>query len=178
MLDPVLKLIIALCFAVLFTVAALHKMRGKALFRDQLAAYGLLPERLIKPAAFLMPLVEIALAASLLIPALTTLALYGSAAMLIFYAGVMELALLRGRANIDCGCSGANGATSISGALVVRNLLMALVGILAASFAVARTLSVVDYGLVVPATIALCVLYAAANQLMANGPHLKTIGTA
>lgn len=176
MLDPIARLIITLCLAVLFIAAALHKVRGRRVFADQLAAYGLLPQRLLGPAAFLLPGVEIALAACLLVPALTTRALYGSAALLAVYALAMGFALLRGRANIDCGCSGASGATSISNALIARNLFIVVAATLAATTATARALSLPDYGLVVLGVATFCVLYAAANQLMANGPNLKTIG--
>lgn len=172
-MDPIIKLIAVLCFGVLFGTAAIHKARNRAVFRDQLAAYGLVPERLLGTVAAALPIFELTLAAGLFIPALTIKALWGSVFLLVGYALAMTLALLRGRSNIDCGCGGANGATPISTPLVLRNLVLAALATGAAFFSGGRALSVLDLGLATLVATAACVLYLAANQLMANGPNLK-----
>lgn len=177
-MDPLLKMIAVVCFAALFGVAGVHKLRNRTVFQDQLAAYGLVPDALLGVMARTLPILELALATALFIPALTIMALWGSALLLALYGLVMALALVQGRANIDCGCSGANGATSVSTALVVRNALLAALAIGATLPGPDNTLSLPDRGLGVLMATGLCILYMAASQLMANGPNLKVFRNA
>lgn len=181
-MDPVFRTIVILCFCVLFASAGAHKLRSRALFRDQLEAYGLVPGPLVGIAALTLALMELGLAAALLLPSAATAALYGSAGLLILYGLVMKLALWRGDANIDCGCSGAQGSTSISNGLVLRNLVLSAVAIVAAmpgpQDTLARDLSWLDIGLCGLVAATSIAFYQAANQLMANRAPLKMWRTA
>lgn len=181
-MDPVFKTTVILCLSVLFASAAVHKLKNCPLFREQLGAYGLVPEPLIGAVAISLALVELSLAAALLLPYMAVLALYGTALMLALYGLVMALAIGRGRAEIDCGCSGAEGSTSISYGLVIRNLALCTIALVAAlpglQEAPVRDMAWVDLGLAVLAAGTFIAFYQAANQLMANGPHLKIWRTA
>lgn len=181
-MDPVFKIVVILCLSVLFVSAAAHKLQNRALFLDQLEAYGLVPGPLIRPSAFALALVELALAAALLVPFMAELALYGAALMLLLYGLVMELAMWRGRGNIACGCSGAEGSASISNGLVLRNLVLAILAILATlpgpQNSPVRDLSWFDFGLSILVSGTFIALYQAANQLIANRPSLKMWRTA
>lgn len=172
-MDPVFRAIVILCLSVLFASAAAHKLQNRALFQDQLGAYGLVPQPLIGPAAFMLALLELVLAAALLVPFMASTALYGAALILMVYGLVMELAIWRGHGDIDCGCSGAEGATSISNGLVLRNLVLSAVAIGATLPLPERDLTWLDIGLCVLVAGTVVTFYQAANQLMANRPHLK-----
>lgn len=76
-MDPVFRTVVILCLSVLFVSAAAHKLQNRALFLDQLEAYGILPKPLVGPGAFALALIELTLAAALLVPFMATTALYG-----------------------------------------------------------------------------------------------------
>ncbi len=79
--------------------------------RVAVAAYEVLPDRLVDPVASGLPLVELALGTLLLVGALTRWAAVASVALLVvLMAGVIQ-AWARGLA-IDCGCFGGGGAVA------------------------------------------------------------------
>jgi uncharacterized membrane protein YphA (DoxX/SURF4 family) len=84
-------------------------------------AYDILPEALVKPFAWGLPFVELALAALLLVGLATRAAAWASAALLgIFIAGTVA-AWGRGL-QIDCGCFGGGGQASADAARYLRDL--------------------------------------------------------
>ena len=172
-MDPVLKLVIVACLSVLFASAASHKILNRAVFTGQLSAYQLVPQQFVGLFVLIFPLVELGLATALLIPFLTNLALLGAATLLTAYAMVMLTTIMRGRRNIDCGCSGADGATSISYGHVIRNLILSGAAVVAATGPVGRSLSWLDLVFCGLIGLTFIALYQAANQLMANQPVLN-----
>ncbi|MYF00896.1 MAG: hypothetical protein F4234_12145 [Gammaproteobacteria bacterium] len=62
MLDPLVIKLLSLAFALLLAAAAWHKLTDPIRFRGILAAYRLLPEALVAPAAWLFAVLEIGLA--------------------------------------------------------------------------------------------------------------------
>lgn len=177
-MDPVFRTIVSLCLSVLFAAGAAHKLRSRALFQDQLAAYGLVPLPLIGTATFMLAMLELVLAAALLVPFMAAIALCVGALTLTCYAMAMELVIWRGHENIDCGCSGVEGSTAVSNSLVLRNLFLSVIAIGAAMPLPERNLSWSDLGLCVLVAGTAMTFYQAANQLMANRPHLKMWRTA
>lgn len=96
--------------AAVFGYAALTKIGDPAATVRAVRAYQLLPEALAVPVGYALPAVELTLAALLLLGVATRLmAIFSSALMLVFIAGVAS-AWARGL-KIDCGCFGGGGVT-------------------------------------------------------------------
>ena len=126
-LDPVFGALIAICFAVLFASAALHKWRDLAGFEQAFAAYALLPQIPKQRLVWLVPLCETAVAVGLLAPRTRAVAALGGALLLLAYAAAIALNLQRGRRDIACGCGGPDQRRPIAGWMAWRNLVLALV---------------------------------------------------
>jgi hypothetical protein len=124
-MDPALGILVACAFALLFAHAAWHKWRERERFAATLAAYGLLPGWLAAVGGYLVPLVETAVAALLLVPpARPAVALIGIM-LLLTYALAIGVNLRRGRRDLDCGCTGPADRRPIAAWMVWRNLVLA-----------------------------------------------------
>jgi len=167
--DPVIATIIRFALGWLFLAAAAHKLRDMADFRSVLATYRILPERLVAVAAWLVVVVEVAIGLGMLWQ--FTPAFVVAAALLLIYAAVMAINLLRGRRFIDCGCGGATQPLSIG--LVLRNLVLAIAAITALAPSAARPLGGLDIVSMVAGVLVLGALYAATNQLLAARARLE-----
>lgn len=175
LLDPVPIHAAALSLTVVLAMAAAHKFAAPARFAEQLAAYALLPPALVAPAARALPFLEALLALALLLPATRAAAGIGAAVLLAGYGGAIALNLLRGRRDIDCGCSGPGLERPLSPALLGRNALLAGIGLLAAAEPLARPLAWFDLFVIVAASATLLLLYAAVEGLQANAPRLARL---
>src|SRR5205814_5598890 len=124
-MAPAADLTLRTAFALLFAVAASHKVRDPARFRATLADYRLLPAPFVWPAAMLTIGAELAVAVVLFVSSWRALGPLTAAALLCVYAVAMAINLARGRRHLDCGCAGPAHRQPISGGLVVRNALLA-----------------------------------------------------
>lgn len=143
-IDPVLAWSLRIAGALLFSSAAVHKLHGPEGFRAALSAYRLLPKRAIGPLGFGIPCLEALVAAASLSP-LYPWACGLGALLLLVYGAAIAVNLSRGRRELDCGCGGAAPRQPISGALVIRNLLLAAAFVLVALSTADRTLVWLDY---------------------------------
>jgi hypothetical protein len=154
-----------LTIAVIFALAAIHAMREWAVFGGIVEQYRIAPRRLAQISARILPPLELAAAAALMLPMTSSAgAALGLCLMALFTAAII-VNLVRGRVSIDCGCGGASGQ-KLSTGLVLRNLVV-MFGLLLALAAPSRAAvdSATTIG-VVSASLALIALYFAANQLM------------
>ncbi len=119
-LDPMLTQVLSLALGALFSVGAAHKLRDFSLFHATLKAYRLLPDALVRVAAGLVILAEIATATLLVLGPVEIGALLAMG-LLIVYGTAIGMNLVRGRTQIDCGCHFGRGSGQISPALVARN---------------------------------------------------------
>jgi hypothetical protein len=124
MIDPAIGTLLAGTFALLFASAALHKIRDLAVFAEVLNAYRVLPRGLTVP--WVLPLIEAAIAAGLLVPASRAAAALAGALLLLIYALAMALNLHRGRRDLSCGCGAFEERRPIAPWMVGRNLLLAV----------------------------------------------------
>lgn len=126
MLDPSLILAVRLLGTLVFAAAAGGKVRHRHELAGVVANYRLLPERLAAPAAWtivgLECLVVLSLVSGLQLTAGAALAIV----LLVGFAFAMAINLARGRREIDCGCFQSGLRQRLSGALVARNLLLAI----------------------------------------------------
>jgi len=175
--DPILIIASAVAVAVLLASAASHKLRAPMRFARQVEDYGLLPASLVGPVARVLPVIEGIIAFALLVPASRPVAALAATALILFYAGAIGINLWRGRRDIDCGCSGPGQMQPLRPVLLLRNAILAGLGLLAASSPQARELGVFDAFVILAASAVTLLLYAAADSLLANHPRLlKLIG--
>lgn len=171
-LDPVLARACGAALAVVLLTGAWQKLRDVAVFEASVDIYRLLPEALVPLFARAFPVLEALAGVALLFDTTRAAGLLLSLAVLgVATAGVIAN-LLRGHTEIDCGCGGAEGHTTLTWALPARNTLLLIVAVLGGQDGSGRDLLWIDYLSVAGGTLALLGIYAAANQLMANHPRL------
>lgn len=178
--DPVVSMLFSGFFALLFGIAATHKILSWQLFRQQVADYRVLPKPLVAPAAVLLPGIEALLALGWLDAGSRMAAAGVTALLLAGYGAAMAWNLAQGRDLIDCGCGGTDGSQVIRPALVVRNLVLAvLAAVLALSgwldAAPSRAVGWVDWLSVLGGALVLTGVYAAVNQVLANLPPQRML---
>lgn len=198
MLDPLILRIIAVCFALLFLFAAVHKINNKLQFHGILEAYQILPRGMLGLTVSVIPVLELILGLAWALSALLFIRIQFvplvSAMLLFVYALVIAINLMRGRSYIDCGCgfsprassaqnlSSSGGIQQLSRGLVARNVVLVIVALIAAIPPTSRDLGFIDYLSLIAAASTLVLLYGAFNQLLANrnaiGAWLGTSGRA
>ena len=169
MIDPLFATAIAWGFAVLFVGAAWHKASAPGRFEAVLRDYKLLPPFLSRPAAVLIPAIELLLGLGWISGA--RIAAVTSAALLAIYALAMVINLARGRIYIDCGCGfGPTAETEqvVSSSLVARNMLLLCLALSILLPVAERDLGIIDYVVVLATVLTAMFLYAATGQLIRN----------
>ena len=107
----------------IFLVAAIAKLRNRALLPGVIANYRLLPEMLVTPAAILLPITELGVGAALILGSRPLAPLLAMALLLVF-AAAMAINIRRGRRHIDCGCGHAGLRQDLGWGMVARNLVL------------------------------------------------------
>jgi peroxiredoxin/uncharacterized membrane protein YphA (DoxX/SURF4 family) len=125
-------LIATLVLAAVFGVAGTAKLRDRAGTRESVRAFGV-PAAASAPVALLLPAVELALAAALLIPPSARMAAGAAAVLLLAFTAAVAVALARGL-RPSCGCFGGSHAAPIGRGTLGRNAaLVGLAGLVAAA---------------------------------------------
>lgn len=174
-LDPLLALIAELGLGVLFLSACIHKLRAFAVFTATLEEYRLVPAPLTGAAAAATTLLEALAAIGLLSRSYVGPAMGLGLALLALYSAAIAINLLRGRRDIDCGCTGPAMRQSISEWMVVRNVLLMAAGFLAVLPVAPRQIGILDVTTAVFGVVTGALIYNAANFLIANGPKLQQL---
>ncbi|WP_339858237.1 MauE/DoxX family redox-associated membrane protein [Pseudohongiella acticola] len=166
MIDPLITIVIATSLALLFLLAARHKISAHRRFEAQLAAYRILPDSLVSPVARVLPWLEIAVAASLLFAITRPVGAVLAAAMLTLYALAMGINLKRGRSQIDCGCG--DTPQSLSALLLLRNCVLTVGALLLLAPVATRPLNTMDMLFAVLFVAACSFSYSMFEQLSRN----------
>jgi hypothetical protein len=174
-MDPVVDRTLGTALTLLFLVAAAHKLRAPAAFRTQLADYRLVPGRATTAAAAAVVAGELTTGFAFLAAPLRLAAAGAALVLLCAYSFAIALNLVRGRRDIDCGCSGPAFRQPLTPWLLARNAVLA--GIAAARFVPVRdrTLIWVDSVSVLGGVAVLAALYSASNRMLANAPALARL---
>src|SRR6476659_3848663 len=106
--GPWLTTAARLALAVVWTWAGLAKLADPDAAVRAVRAYELFPEALVKPVAWGLPFVELALAVLLLVGLATRPAAWASVVLLLVFLGATASVWARGL-QIDCGCFGGGG---------------------------------------------------------------------
>jgi uncharacterized membrane protein len=165
MVDPAFSALAVLLLLVIFGVAALAKLKEPGMFRSVVEQYDLLPRALVAPFAYALPLVELAAALGLLLPATRAPAAAVLILLILAFAAAMAINLARGRGDIDCGCFIGVQKQRISWALVVRNLVLAGVGLTLLAAGTGCPLAALDWLTIAAAAASLLLLYEAIGRL-------------
>ncbi len=172
MLDPLILKAISSGFGLLFLLAAVHKFSTAQQFHVILEEYQVMPRILAGPLARIVPLAEIVLSIGWFTGFRPGLVATVSAILLAVYTSAIGINLLRGRIHIGCGCGvagSAEGDHQLSSGLLLRNSILIAIALLAALPITVRSLGIVDYITFGTTLLASALLYAGANQLLANG---------
>ncbi len=129
-LIALLDLFSRVLLALIFLQAAHGKLANRSVLPAIVRNYRLLPHAAVRPAAAILPIVEVLLAAALLSGPAPAAAAIAAAALLVLFAAAMGVNLMRGRREIDCGCFQSGLRQSLSWFLVGRNLVLAALAML------------------------------------------------
>jgi len=154
--------------------AAWHKWSDGNAFLSALAAYRLLPEPLLGPAARLIPALETALGIALLVPATRDAALVGASTLMGLYGVAIGINLVRGRSYIDCGCG--DRAHPLSWALVFRNGVIGVAALGVAGVSVDRPLGWLDGITLTCGVLGLLAAYLAADEVLRQATRMRRSG--
>jgi len=164
-LDPAIAYLLAAAFALLLAAAALHKLRDPSRFVEVFGAYRIVPQGLTR-VALLVPVLELSIAATLLMTRSRAAAAASGALLLCLYAAAMALNLARGRRELSCGCGGPNDRRPIAAWMVLRNVLLALALAALLLPQSPRPLAVTDLLTVGAGTAVVALLYMSLEQLL------------
>ncbi len=114
---PTIALLVSWLLALIFAVSVRHKLASWPRFKASFAAYEIVPERLLTPAAIFLVICEALVVVGCLLAQAEAIA--AAAAMLLVFALAMTINLVRGRRYIDCGCG--DEPTPIGLGLLLRN---------------------------------------------------------
>jgi Methylamine utilisation protein MauE len=168
MLDPALGLLTIIDIALLFAIAARHKLQSLALFAEVFAAYRVLPGNAARRLAWVIPCAELTIAAALAWPASRGWAVFAAMSLLAAFACGLALNLARGRRDLDCGCTVMGNRRSIGAWMVWRNaVLVVALGAAALPWA-ARPLGAVDLLTIAGGVAASAMLYLAVDRLLGD----------
>lgn len=174
MIDPLLPLVISTSLALLFFMAARHKLSDSRRFEAQLAAYQLVPESLLRISAKMLPWIEMSLVFMLLIPFTRVFAASIAATLLVVYALAMAVNLMRGRSEIDCGCGDTPQPLSVM--LLVRNAVLTAGALLLVVPVIERSITTFDLVFIALFTAVLAMAYLMVEMLVKNHFLLKNFG--
>lgn len=127
--EPLITTALRVFLALLFATAALSKLSRIEEFYGVVRNFRLLPDGLSRVVAFVLPVIELAVAVGLVIRPLAAPAAMAAAALLIVFGLALAINVARGRTSIDCGCFRQGLKQPVSWLLVGRNILLTMVAL-------------------------------------------------
>lgn len=124
LIQPMVLWALRIFLALLFVTAALSKLRHVEEFYGVVRNFRLLPDGASRVVALVLPVVEAAVAAGLVVTPLAAPAAITAAGLLLVFAAALAINVLRGRTQIDCGCFRNGLKQPVSWLLVLRNLVL------------------------------------------------------
>lgn len=172
MIDPIISTAAALALSVIFASAASHKLRKPRWFRRQVMEYRLTPVFLTPVIGLGLPVTELLVAIGLLWTTSRPYAASVALSLIAMYALAIGINLLRGRHDMDCGCSGPAMRQPLQPALLLRNFFLGALALGALFPVLSRPLSLHDNFVMIAAGAVAVLLYTAADLWLANRPLL------
>ena len=162
---PVLTEAIALLIALIFGAAAITKLTAWSELPGILQNLRVLPRALVMPVALLLPLVEAAIAPSIVIRETRPVAALSAAVLFTVFGAALALNYFRGRRHIDCGCFRSDLKQPISIAVIVRNGVLTACALSLLPAAGTTQLSQLPWAIVVAAALTLFLCYLSVGHL-------------
>jgi uncharacterized membrane protein len=165
--SQVITIGLSLFLVWLFATAGVHKFQARDYYRDLMSSYF---ESLVVSRSMVVVVgaTELFVAVLLLLPQTRLAGLLLAALILSFYAAMMAVQIKRGRDDIACGCAGPASMLTVSPALVLRNLLCAILAAVACLLPELSSPVLSSYTLAVGIAAFIVVLYVCSDQLIAN----------
>lgn len=166
-MSQVIAIGLSLFLVWLFVTAGVHKFQARDYYRELMSSYF----ESLKVSRSMVAVVgcaELFVAVLLLLPQSRSTGLLLAALILSFYAAMMAVQIKRGRDDIACGCAGPASMLTVSPALVVRNLLCAVLATVAVFLPELSSSALSAYTLAGGIAALMVVLYVCSDQLIAN----------
>lgn len=122
--EPVVTLTLRVFLALMFAIAAVSKLGHAEEFFGVVRNFRILPEGASRIVAHALPVVELAVAAGLLIRPLAVPAAFTAAGLLAVFGLALAINVMRGRTAIDCGCFRNGLKQQVSWLMVLRNAVL------------------------------------------------------
>lgn len=177
-IDPAISVALGFSLGLLFAASAAHKALGLREFEGVLRNYRVLPSIAVPAAVISIIAFEAATALLVLLPSTRAAGALAAAAILLVYAAAIAVNIMRGRTEIDCGCSFGTPADRLSSGLLARNGVLIAAALVAAAPAAQRPLTAPDFmaiALFVPTAAA---FYLSFEAIRANAARFHFAGHA
>lgn len=162
--------ILQLAFGFIFLVSAADKWLRWEGFKAAVAGYRLVPAAVAPLGAGAIGILETLVGLGLASGISRRLSIFGGALLLSFFALAIAINLLRGRTNIDCGCSVASRGQQLEWRLVARNLICAAVLI-----ATAPATRSGAWAVALPPALGLCLSYYAVSGVWSSASFQRQL---
>ncbi|WMD18317.1 MauE/DoxX family redox-associated membrane protein [Achromobacter seleniivolatilans] len=121
MIDPIFQYASAFLLALVTGSAAASKAGQRDILEGVIANYRVLPSILVRPTAYVLPIVECAICLALLFPMSRHVAAAAALVLIGIFTIAIGVNLIRGRTWVDCGCFSSTLRQPISWGVVARN---------------------------------------------------------
>ncbi len=158
-------------------VAGVHKLSpaNQNYYRGVLEGYGLGYHSQLNLVSLVLGVFEVFTAIALFVPAARPLGALLAIILFSIYLAAMAVQLVQGKRDLDCGCAGPLGSSTISPALLLRNALL----ITFALFCLLEPASLIGQfssaALSLSFALVALLVYMCAEQLIANNQKLKLL---
>jgi len=174
-MDPELQNAMALGLALIFAAAVVHKVQDFKNFIAILTEYRVTPVWSTFAVGVVLFISEAAAAVMILLSGLRQFGAFMIIGLLALYGVGMAVNLIRGRQEIDCGCSGPGAKQMISWWLIGRNAAMVIPAALCLFPVDYRELIKMDYLSIGGFAVIFLVAYQTANHLLASWPRVASL---
>jgi hypothetical protein len=165
---------LALLIALIFAGAAIGKLTAWSELPGIVQNFRVLPRALAMPVALLLPLLEAAIAPSILIKETRPAAALSAAILFTVFGAALAMNYFRGRRHIDCGCFRSDLKQPISIAVIGRNGFLALCALLLLPAGGSTALSPSAWAIAAAAALTLFLCYLSVGPLFrAPGPSYE-----
>ncbi|MEM8498512.1 MAG: MauE/DoxX family redox-associated membrane protein [Pseudomonadota bacterium] len=167
----------AVFLMVILLAAGVHKLNpaNQNYYRGVLEGYGLGYHSQLNLISLVLGVFEIFAAVALLVPQARPLGALLAITLFSVYFAAMALQLVQGKRDLDCGCAGPIGHSTISPALLLRNALFIVFAIFCFLEPASFIGLFVSAALSVPFALVALLIYVCAEQLIANSQKLKLL---
>lgn len=173
--DPVVVRSCQIGLSLILFVGAAQKLSNMGDFESAVAGYKLVPDWMTTLVAWFIPLMECSAGMLLLVDSWRIVGATCAILVVLIVTLAVISNLLRGHVDIECGCGGVSGKSSLSWVLPIRNLVLILLAVISTGELEVRETQLLDYVSMIFSAFSMFLIYTTINQLTANHPLLASI---